>query len=57
MTADATIVVAIIGTVAAAVGLVYRDLKKDRDFWRDAALKAMHHTDKALDAVASPPDA
>lgn len=25
------------------------DMTKDRDFWRDAALSALRHTDRALD--------
>lgn len=27
------------------------ELKKDRDFWRDTALKALGHVDKALEVV------
>ena len=39
-------------------GWVYREkdddlqeMTKDRDFWRDTALKALGHTDKALDVA------
>lgn len=30
-------------------GWTYAEVKKDRDFWRNTALKALGHTDKALD--------
>lgn len=32
-------------------GWTYAALEKDRDFWRDVALKSLGHTDKALDVA------
>lgn len=29
-------------------GWTFFDMQKDRDFWRDTALKSMGHVDKAL---------
>lgn len=29
-------------------GWTYADVVKDRDFWRDTALKSMGHTDRAI---------
>lgn len=33
------------------------DMTKDRDFWRDAALAALRHTDRALDVAEKKTDA
>jgi hypothetical protein len=56
VTIDPTIVVALLGTLSAAVGaaakMIYSDLRRDRDYWRDVAVKAMQHTDKATDVAA-----
>lgn len=53
MTIDPTVVVAAISALAAGIGaiarMVYRDLKADRDYWRETALAALRHTDKAID--------
>lgn len=62
MTIDPAVVLAAISAITAALGravwLIYADLKKDRDFWRDTALKSMRHTDRALDVAGeTKPDA
>jgi hypothetical protein len=62
MTLDPTIVVAAIATLSGALGaaarMIYVDLRRDRDFWRDTALKAMGHTDQAIQLAAkAAPDA
>jgi hypothetical protein len=62
MTVEPTVVVAVIGALSAAIGrlvwLVYTDLRRDRDFWRDAYLKAVGHTDRAMELAAkAAPDA
>ena len=53
MTIDPTVVVAAITALSAGLGavarLVYSDMKKDRDFWRDTALAALRHADRAID--------
>lgn len=59
---DAIAVIAAIGTIlgtVAAAGLARKwvwgyqlaDMTKDRDFWRDAALRAMGNADKAINVV------
>lgn len=59
MTLDPVVVFAAITTVLTAVigtgirkvwvwGWVLADMESERDFWRDTALKAMGHTDKAI---------
>jgi hypothetical protein len=62
MTIDPTIVIAAIATLSAALGtaarMIYVDLRRDRDFWRDTALKALGHTDRAIELAAkAAPDA
>lgn len=62
MTLDPTIVVAAIATLSGALGaaarMIYLDLRRDRDFWRDTALKALGHTDRAMELAAkAAPDA
>ena len=55
MTIDPTVVVAAITALSGAVGafvrMIYLDLKRDRDFWRDTALRAMGHTGEALEVA------
>lgn len=55
MTVDPGVVVAVISALAAglsaAIARVYFDMKADRDYWRDAALRSLRHTDKALDVA------
>ena len=57
MTIDPSVAAAIATAAVAALGralwVLYRDLRADRDYWRDVALAAIRHTDKALD-VAEP---
>lgn len=59
---DAVAVIAAIGTLLGGItaaglarkwtwGYQLADMTKDRDFWRDAALRAMGTTDKALDVA------
>lgn len=62
MTIDPAIVIAAIGALSAALGraawMIYNDLRRDRDFWRDAYLKAAGHTDRAMELAAkAAPDA
>jgi hypothetical protein len=44
MTIDPAVLVALIGTLAAGLGtvakIVYTDLRKDRDWWRDMAMRS-----------------
>ena len=44
MTIAPEVLIAVIGTLAAGIGtivkIVYSDLKKDRDYWRDLALRS-----------------
>lgn len=60
MTIDPTVVIAAISALATGIGWmvrrVYLDLKADRDYWRDTALVSLRHTDKALDALPTPPE-
>jgi hypothetical protein len=43
VTIDPTVVIAVIGTLSAAIGraafVIYRDLRKERDDWKDMALQ------------------
>lgn len=32
-------------------GWTYTEMRAERDFWRDTALQAMGHTDKAIDVA------
>ena len=55
MTIDPVVIVAAIATLSAALGtaarMIYLDLRRDRNFWRDAALKAMGQTGTALEVA------
>lgn len=42
----------VFGWVYQALQKQLAEMTRDRDFWRDVALKSMGHTDKALDATA-----
>lgn len=59
---DSVAVIAAIGTLLGGItaaglarkwtwGYQLADMTKDRDFWRDAALRSMTTTDKAIDTV------
>lgn len=59
---DAVAVIAAIGSLLAGItaaglakkwvwGWTYEEIRRERDFWRDTALKAMGHADKAIDTV------
>ena len=56
MTIDPAVVLGAITALSAALGraawMIYTDLRRDRDYWRDAYVKATTHTDGALDVVA-----
>lgn len=49
-------VIAAFGALVSALGvaarLIYTDLRRDRDTWRDIALKALVTNDKAIDVAA-----
>ena len=61
MTIAPEVLVAVIGTLAAAMGtiarIVYGDLKKDRDWWRDLALRSIKTTETAVDKLPEKRDA
>lgn len=56
MTIDPTVVVAAVTALATALGaaarMIYNDLRKDRDYWRDVALRGLDVNDKAIDVAA-----
>jgi hypothetical protein len=60
VTIDPTVVIAAISALSTGIGYiarrVYLDLKADRDFWRDTALTAIRHTDKAIDIATKQAD-
>jgi hypothetical protein len=60
VTIDSGVVAAAITALATALGaaarMIYSDLRKDRDYWRDVAVKALGHTDVAIEAVAKKAD-
>jgi hypothetical protein len=41
----------VIASVAAALRIIYTDLRRDRDYWRDAYFKAMGVNDKAIEVA------
>ena len=61
MTIDPTVLIALIGTLAAGIGtiakIVYGDLTKDRDWWRDLALRSVKTTETAVDKLPEKRDA
>jgi hypothetical protein len=60
MTIDPVVVTAAITALATGLGaaarMIYLDLRRDRDYWRDTALAALRHTDKAIDIAAKQAD-
>lgn len=55
MTIDPTVLIAVIGTLASALGIaarmIYNDLRTDRDMWREMAMRG---TSLAEQAIAPP---
>ena len=56
MTIDPTVVIAVIGALAAglsgAARIIYTDMRKDRDYWRDVAIGSLRNADTAIDLAA-----
>ena len=55
MTLDPTVVVATISALSGALGvaarMIYLDLRRDRDYWRDTALGLLGVNERAIGAV------
>ena len=60
MTVEPAVIVAVIGALSAGLGafakMVYSDLRKDRDDWKEIAQKALNVNDKAIDVAAKKAD-
>jgi hypothetical protein len=55
VTVDPAVVIgamgAVIAAVSAALRMIYIDLRRDRDYWRDAYFQAMGVNDKAIEVA------
>lgn len=61
MTLDPSVVIAAFGALvtalSAAARLIYLDLRRDRDYWRQVALQLMAVNNKAVDVAQKVTDA
>lgn len=54
MTIAPEVLIAVMGAIAAGLGKIYTDLRKDRDFFRDLYLRAVRAGETAADLIEKP---